>query len=744
MNPKLLTSAPAWLKKSLAEKIMTETDPVKIREAQMALETIKRSEQMVGGGLTPEQAGALLQNLHRQVSDPALPPLPSMRQQPLDYAKGGSVPETRSVVRLPQKQREMNRAMNIIASQRHSPSMTSGTPTSRNNADMLTRGLIGAPMIGALTASPMSGAGRSAIAKLAKMLAEGSRNPGVVGAGAGIGAATELLEDDPTLAGALTNAALGAADVAAPIPTLAGQVLGYSPEAEAGGGSLIRKGLEKWGRRAARGAVDDAVESLPGQLSVVKPKGGNWLAGSVEDALRGLKRPSLADYQARYPNVPASEAMAQEFLPNISLNSWIEGPLTKYVKTRMASPEDEVRKLAEQGVLHYEPRDVNIRSQNLDLWADWNRRNVVGQSPLARQWEEVSDSQIQPKYVVDKYTPPELSQKLFGMPEGKTAPEGTTLHSLEVTRPSENLGFNHLIDELSNALNPDSGLPRNLQLTPEAVQNMSMEKAVRRVAEINDWRAAQKVEANRALAEQASIVREYTDPSMPNPKGLRWVELKGKPLPQDRVKTVQTPHGWSVQDKFLTPRFRGDPQLYGSEKEALEAHAARVDEQALADQLKYEGDVMGHCVGGYCDEVLSGNSRIFSLRDAKGVPHVTIEVAPEGRASNAWVPEGEEPSALPSIVQIKGKQNRAPNPEYQPFVQDFVRNSPFGKGWAEVGDLENTGLTLHPSGKYITGTEADTAENFAEGGSVNIPGNRPLTQSDLHAMIAALETQANA
>lgn len=247
MNPKLLTSAPAWLKKSLAEKIMTETDPVKIREAQMALETIKRSEQMVGGGLTPEQAGALLQNLHRQVSDPALPPLPSMRQQPLDYAKGGSVPETRSVVRLPQKQREMNRAMNIIASQRHSPSMTSGTPTSRNNADMLTRGLIGAPMIGALTASPMSGAGRSAIAKLAKMLAEGSRNPGVVGAGAGIGAATELLEDDPTLAGALTNAALYAADVAAPIPTLAGQVLGYSPEADtaenfASGGSVNSPG----------------------------------------------------------------------------------------------------------------------------------------------------------------------------------------------------------------------------------------------------------------------------------------------------------------------------------------------------------------------------------------------------------------------------------------------------------------------------------------------------------------------
>ena len=152
---------------------------------------------------------------------------------------------------------------------------------------------------------------------------------------------------------------------------------------------------------------------------------------------------------------------------------------------------------------------------------------------------------------------------------------------------------------------------------------------------------------------------------------------------------------------------------------------------------------------------------------------------------------GKEIGFVPNndkIVQIKGKQNRAPNPEYQPFVQDFVRNSPFGKGWAEVGDLENTGLTKHPSGKYVSGAEANAmmqrhfgstntgntenpwqyanrirrydpdmlsdtdkafltdweAGNFAEGGSVNIPGNRPLTQSDLHAMIAALETQANA
>jgi hypothetical protein len=44
--------------------------------------------------------------------------------------------------------------------------------------------------------------------------------------------------------------------------------------------------------------------------------------------------------------------------------------------------------------------------------------------------------------------------------------------------------------------------------------------------------------------------------------------------------------------------------------------------------LKNEGKQMGHCVGGYTDSVVSGESRIFSLRDEKGGAHATIEAEP--------------------------------------------------------------------------------------------------------------------
>ena len=37
---------------------------------------------------------------------------------------------------------------------------------------------------------------------------------------------------------------------------------------------------------------------------------------------------------------------------------------------------------------------------------------------------------------------------------------------------------------------------------------------------------------------------------------------------------------------------------------------------------------MGHCVGGYCPDVASGRTKIFSLRDKRGEPHVTVEVEP--------------------------------------------------------------------------------------------------------------------
>lgn len=523
--------------------------------------------------------------------------------------------------------------------------------------------------------------------------------------------------------------------------------------------------------------------------NVIKPVGGQWL-GTGE----GGKLPLMLDRLRRSPGILSGDILAEmhddpqiwnrvlaekghrdlyawtkKNLPDVwdkmigpegvALNRWIDGPLRKYVLNRMASPDDEIRKLAEVGPIHR-----NFEEGFGHLVTEKEKRNIArmrsaagfpkegfARSPLAEKWELLTDRTIDS-------TPNEM----FGHPRsnirGVREPWMDKLPPDEpIYRPTDDmnefvLGFDHLVDELHNALRADSDLPANLRLRPENLNKLSMEQAVKRVAEINAWREAQKVTANQELANRAALVREYAEN---NPKGLRWVELKA---PSVKGKKVQVEKEYAdvvfdipqdAQDKIAGEAYAKAQKKVGKKfgdetdefREAFNEFQLELSndwvkknpqvetiteaEKALRDQLKYEGETMGHCVGGYCDDVLEGRSRIFSLRDAKGEPHVTVEVGkrssktvdPDDEQATEWIlqkakelaGEGDEMEKweeatelflkekplsvdVPYIVQIKGKGNKKPIDEYLPFVQDFVRNSPLGSAWSDVGDLQNTNL----------------------------------------------------
>lgn len=523
--------------------------------------------------------------------------------------------------------------------------------------------------------------------------------------------------------------------------------------------------------------VGGPLGSLAG---VIKNKGGNWLKGTVEEFVGPLKRYApqsdidlfaqrIAERQADIARLernrdeilpllpPERKEAILAYLPDTiekerramaahqdelnqlnqraAINKWIEGPLTKYMKTQMATPEDPVRALAEQGILHYAP-DYEFASRGTmhAREAAGFPRHGMAKSDLARGWEADSDMMIEP-IPVEFFRDSDMKAYDFREPWMDKLPEGTPVYN--ALEREEMAGFNHLTDELRNALDPNSGLPRNLRLRPEQLQQMGIEKAVRHVADINKWRAEQKVAANKELSDKAMAVREYTEN---NPKGLRWVELKAGELPE------QLPEGYQVhrygENKFDLIGPDNKPIATGTKEEISKAFH-RPD---LEKQLRYEGDTMGHCVGGYCPDVLAGKSRIFSLRDAKGEPHVTVEVSPGMKRADAStdmfmnhvlpkeqtdamvakmiregtfnresldaavkaMPEyqawavGEDPS---SIVQIKGKANQAPKEEYLPFVQDFVRNSPIGGQWGAVSDLENARLYRPGNKDFMTKEE---------------------------------------
>lgn len=73
--------------------------------------------------------------------------------------------------------------------------------------------------------------------------------------------------------------------------------------------------------------------------------------------------------------------------------------------------------------------------------------------------------------------------------------------------------------------------------------------------------------------------------------------------------------------------------------------------------LKYEGYIMGHCVGGqnYINSLSHGEIFIISLRDPKNEPHVTIEINKKTRKT----------------VQIRGKGNSNPINKYAKMIAEF-------------------------------------------------------------------------
>ena len=468
--------------------------------------------------------------------------------------------------------------------------------------------------------------------------------------------------------------------------------------------------------------------------SIIKEGGGNWLAGGVEGAMKPLKGSQMSPEDIALANkmiangnwnpelAATQKRRIEESTRNAPLNQFIDKQLTRYVKNQMATKEDPIRALAEKGAIH-----TNIPIQPGGAWVEG--RVPAGESDQAKNWDALVD-QIPRQAPYKEHIPfvdyaenEADNLRRLGGEFAVNNPEALA-YQFHRGKSTRDLGFDHLIDELRNATNPASGLPRELLIKPESLSKLSVPQAVERVAKINEWRAAQKAEADIVRASNAATVmhKDYPD------KGYSWKELRMPEAKLEEGHSLGVPSGYPDLHGVMDAKTGQSVSLGATPEEAMRLYKRQEREGQLADALKYEGEQMGHCVGGYCPDVASGSSRIFSLRDAKDQPHVTIETEPhpnpyavsdedfvkltpsekaqygqyvrEWRQRNPHVEEltdehtaqaikeaGVQPKP-DRIVQIKGKGNRAPNEEYLPFVQDFVKS---GK-WSDVGDLKNTGL----------------------------------------------------
>ena len=446
---------------------------------------------------------------------------------------------------------------------------------------------------------------------------------------------------------------------------------------------------------------------------IIKQPGGQWFSGSVEDALEPLKKgvwlssasvnnvdPEYILKQASMVDKghelikPTQEEINKSHKTK-AVNDFVGKQLTRYVKNDMGTEGDPVRALAERGILHVPDHHGYILDSH---FLDFNPSTKKAKSDLANAWEKASDLQIKKDLASSwkKSKDPIRQHALKYNPWIEKIDPNTEVHLVHSEmHAAKALGFDHLVDELHNSVNPESGLPNHLQLNPESLSRMSVPQAVQHVHNINKWREDNRAEANKKLAFNPAT---FLHKDYPN-SDYAWYQIRHPDMTDEEKSFLENNH----IDENDYPQSLKDKG------------------RALDEALKYEGDTMGHCVGGYSDEVANGESNIYSLRNKKtGEPHVTVETkhSPiqtwgdithvygaekakklyEGMHLDAPVKQHNEDfqnlvNQLPikeisSIEQIKGKGNKKPVDRYLPYVQDFVKSG----NWGKVGDLHNTGL----------------------------------------------------
>lgn len=489
-----------------------------------------------------------------------------------------------------------------------------------------------------------------------------------------------------------------------------------------------------------------------GLQAAVKGPGGMWHPETVERLASPLFNTLVPD--ARGPGYETlrmveregrgAEGMEREAARDKPSFDWVNKAIRNYLNRYAGTEKDPLK-------------DVEIPSgTGTETWGTLLDR-LIDKTPLKDNAGALGDMPVE---VIGRLLREKPDEMVFGLN-----------HARQITEADFTSYLSHVGDYLRQNVKPEE-LPR-----------YDLVRAVKETA-TNDARVAKQMEKAQADSTKTLPVHKAY------PDGFKWVELKlPEKLTAEQAKQVRPSSMREKRELSSQLEREGEMSLpetddapwiaVGSDGKPMKntytgeiAAGASPEEAWLAGRLAEEGNQMGHCVGGYCPSVASGESKIFSLRDPKGKSHVTVEVAPPDVRAQHNSPEhfarvmggewlrkwneavglskktGDKPGAAPfdgykkevainreiatspeyrqwlkeqpsDIQQIKGKQNRAPNKEYLPYVQDFVKE---GK-WGEVRDLGNTGLVelsrsiqeKYSAPRYVTREESAQLDQKMDG-----------------------------
>jgi hypothetical protein len=472
-------------------------------------------------------------------------------------------------------------------------------------------------------------------------------------------------------------------------------------------GKFIGEGLAEQ-VQTGRGIIGRNV--MNPRVNIIKDPGGMVVGGekAIDEELLNMKKTENNFPHAHQYFVPEGDREALKDPNAVALNAWIDTKVKKYIRNQAGTKDDPILKSIESGVEHnFTPPMTGDTKYSIAM-----KREMVGKpkegiatTEKGKDWEYAVDATFDPvkskdiKEIINKKMPfndqaDKFRASLLRTEHNLPIYTKEDLEALQLINqiPDENvysmgssnltsrLGLNHVSDVLMEDLQTG-------KLRPEQLNQMSIEKAIRRTAEYDAEKAKAMAKANASSVEGMPIPKAYDD-------GYKWVELKHE---TDPTKTKAA--------------------------------------------LKSEGEMMGHCVGGYCPDVESGEIKIFSLRSPDGKSHVTIEARPQfsmtlwrnenmdlisrdpelmkldvnmrsldnddkyGRqmTERDYVREMTkemkkrninpvEPPSYMELHQVKGKQNKRPDDKYQSYISDFIKNNPTKHEIVDVYELDNTNL----------------------------------------------------
>jgi len=536
--------------------------------------------------------------------------------------------------------------------------------------------------------------------------------------------------------------------------------------------------------------LPNAVAPNPAMFAVKPEKGGNWIAGSIEDSLHPLKHiqkpidtnrkltqdagnsirydyPYVGQgYQDYFNNTGRHsmefaddywEWMAKNYpkelqqvvegkTPSHYLNKFVDKKILPYIKNDMATPHDPVRELADKGISHMQqrPREewMPVEPDNLIVPETYVRREKAGlpkegfaKTPLGQQWENYSDEAIRSKSARMHVKQGESSSafdsakwNLDHNPWLKDVPPDTPVYvagsSDQMTR---GLGFDHLMDELRNAINPNSELPANLRLKPEALDKVTLTQAIERVAKINDWRSAEAAKAEKAgMLDNLTANARFEIPdaklSFVEKPGMKWIDIPetAEKSGMDFCTKIGKQGGWCTQGESLAHSYgSGDNRLT-----ALLDAEGRPHVQAMIDSSKYDvskthmGDYtdsesalfdqtarnLGDLVAqrGYDQNIVDDVIDYYAAGGSdKSIPaELRKELPALEQQAEAMLPKKELP--LADITELKpvgnsfssdqAKEYARRDPNYQQVVQKSVLDFLNSGNWGKVKDLDHYNL----------------------------------------------------